>query len=79
MEISKDRTFKLSHHMWQKRPFDAKNEKDLIEYQYFLKHNKWIGNCPFTIEWPHLTITDMIRTKLIDTYLDQIVKGCNEK
>ena len=62
----------------RRQTFNPNSKKHLREFAYFLKHNKWFGNCPFTIEWPHLTITDMVRTKLIDTYLDQIVESCNE-
>ena len=68
------KNFKLSHMVWQKRIFDAKSKEDVKEYAYFLKNNKWRINCPFIIEWPHLTVTNMITTKLIDAYIDKMVK-----
>ena len=68
------KNFKLSHMVWQKRIFDAKSKEDVKEYAYFLKNSKWRINCPFIIEWPHLTVTNMITTKLIDAYIDKMIK-----
>jgi len=68
------REFRLSYHTWQKRHFDPTSKADLAEYKYFLDNNRWTKNCPFILEWPHLTITDMIRTKLINHYIDDLVK-----
>ncbi len=68
------KNFKLSHMVWTKRLFDAKSKEDIKEYAYFLKNSKWRVNCPFIIEWPHLTVTNMITTKLIDAYIDKMVK-----
>ena len=66
--------FKLSHWIWQKRYFDATNKQDLKDYSYVLKNNHWQQNCPFVLEWPYLTITDMIKDKLIDEYIDTMLE-----
>lgn len=68
------RDFKLSNKVWQKRFFDPSNKEDVQEYKYFLENDRWRINCPFILEWPHLTMTDMIRTQLIDHYIDKMVK-----
>ena len=68
------KNFKLSQHVWPKRLFDAKSKEDIKEYAYFLKNNKWRDNCPFIVEWPHLTVTNMVTTKLIDAYIDKMLK-----
>jgi len=71
---SQNRKFKLSHWQWQKRWFDSTNKQDLTDYAYFLKHNHWKENCPFVLEWPYLTITDMIKDKLIEQYIDNMLE-----
>ena len=67
--------FKLSHHTWKKRHFDPNSVDDIKEYKFFLENRKWNGNCPFVLEWPYLTMTDMIRTKLIEAHIDNIIKA----
>ena len=68
------REHKLSHKIWTKRFFEASSKEDVKEYKYFLENGRWKTNCPFILEWPHLTVTDMIRTQLIDHYIDSMVK-----
>lgn len=65
--------FKLSHHVWQRHFFDPNNKDDLREVAHFMKHSKWKENCPFILEWPYLTITDMIKDKLVENYLEMLV------
>lgn len=72
------KTFKVSRHRWTKRNFDPTNAVDLIEYDFFLKQRKWRINCPFDLEWPFLSIPEMIQSKLIDTYLNMMLTA-NEK
>ena len=74
METFKNERFRLSYHTWSKRHFDPSSKKDLKDYYYFLKNQRWEVNCPFVLEWPYLTITDMIRTKIIDFYIEEMVK-----
>ena len=64
--------FKLSHYIWDKRHFDVKSAEDLSEYAYFRANSRWRKNCPFVLEWPHLNITDMIKEKIINEYMDFI-------
>ena len=73
------REFKLSHKIWQKRFFDPSNKSDVKEYKFFLDNDKWKNNCPFILEWPYLTVTDMIRTQLIDHYIDIMVNKSLER
>lgn len=48
-----------------KRRFDPSRKKDRDEFQYFLTHRRWQSFvCPFVLEWPHLTIPNMIMSKL---------------
>jgi hypothetical protein len=56
-------------HSWamrlHKREFDPANKKDRMEYAYFLQYGKWESAvCPFILDWPYLTIPDMIKDKL---------------
>jgi hypothetical protein len=73
-ELLKQRRFKLSHVIWEKRYFDANSKNDIAMYKYFLENGRWKERCPFILEWPHLTITDMIRTQLIDVHINRMLK-----
>jgi hypothetical protein len=73
MEISSE-NFKLSHVTWNKRCFNPNSKNDIVEYKYFLDNNRWIGLCPFILEWPYLTVIEMIRSKLILTHIDRIIE-----
>lgn len=45
--------------------FDSSNPKHIEEVQFFMKNNKWRDICPFFLEWPYLTIPDMIKDKIV--------------
>lgn len=66
---------RLSDLAWTKRRFNSNSKKDLLEYKFFLDNNKWIENCPFELEYPYLSIPDMIRCKLIENYFDKMLKS----
>ena len=44
--------------------FDPTNRKHLEEYAAFLKHNRWVNNCPFLCEDPWTDIPAMINYKI---------------
>ena len=55
----------------QKRYFDE-NRKDDVELfrQFLISGNKWGANaCPFILEFPSLTVPDMIKDRLIRKFL----------
>ena len=45
--------------------FDASNPKHLEEVKFFMQNNRWKDICPFFLEWPYLTIPDMIKDKIV--------------
>jgi hypothetical protein len=48
-----------------KRRFDPSKKKDRDEYRHFLQHKSWKSFvCPFVLEWPYLTVPDMIQDKI---------------
>ena len=51
---------------------------DLVEYKYFLDNNSWKNNCPFELEWPYLTTPEMIRDKLINTYIKSMIEKASD-
>ena len=55
----------------KKRKFDINSKKDVEIYRHFLVNTDWkiTGSCPFQLEFPYLTIPDMIKDKLIKKYL----------
>lgn len=53
-----------------KRLFDVRSRVDLEEYRYFLEQGKWKnGVCPFEVEWPYISIPNMINEKITRHYL----------
>ena len=75
MQSTKNQTFKIGHVHWPKRYFDVDSKDDIKEYKFFLDNSRWRDNCPFNLEDPHISIPDMIRTKLIDKYIDSMIKN----
>jgi len=71
----KSENFKLSHHTWNKRLFDAANAEDLKIYQDFLLHSRWQNGCPFIIEWPYLNVIDMIKHKIVSQHIGSLIKS----
>lgn len=50
----------------QKRFFNEKSKRDIaIAKQFFKEHSWGIEGCPFILEYPYLTVPDMIKDKLI--------------
>ena len=48
-----------------RRAFDPSNLNDIEEFRYFLINHKWKNGCPFYLDWPYLTIPDMIKDMII--------------
>jgi hypothetical protein len=66
--------FKLSQQVWHKRIFDPANAEDLRVYQDFLLNNRWKNGCPFIVEWPFLTVVDLIRHKIVKHHISGLIK-----
>ena len=49
--------------------FDPSNKKHVEVYRLFLVDHRWDGGCPFELEWPYLSIPDMIKDKVIHHFL----------
>ena len=50
--------------------FDVKNKQHVEMYRGFLVNSYWgITGCPFELEFPYLSIPDMIKDKLIKKFL----------
>jgi len=56
----------LDHMVKQRRYFNEKSKEDIEAARGFFRDHKW-GNhgCPFLLEYPYITIPDMIKDKLI--------------
>jgi len=53
-----------------KRHFDVNDKTDVEMYTGFLKTSAWGGTgCPFILEYPYLSIPDMIKDKLVRKFL----------
>ena len=55
--------------------FDPKNANHLKAYEKFRKERSWGDGCKFELEWPFMSIPDMIVSKLIDTHLKSIIRS----
>ncbi len=73
MKSPTSRTFRVSSHIWPKREFDPSDATDLIEYKYFLENSSWKNGCPFIVEWPFLSVIDMIKHKIVFRHIDKII------
>ncbi len=67
--------FKLSHHHWSKRLFDPTSAQDLSEYHDFLLNSRWRDGCPFIVEWPFLTVTEMIKHKIVCQHIEGLISN----
>jgi hypothetical protein len=53
----------------QKRKFEG-SSVDIEDAKKFLIKNQWgTTGCPFYLEWPYLTIPDMLKDKITKYYL----------
>lgn len=66
-------SYKLSEVTYVKENFDPSNLDHVKHYKYFIENNRWSGSCPFRIEWPFVTVPELIKDRLIKTYLDDII------
>jgi hypothetical protein len=55
----------------KRRLFDINSIKDIEVYRSFLETSSWkmAGSCPFKLEYPYISVPDMIKDKLIRKYL----------
>ena len=55
----------------ERRKFDMNNKDDVEIYKYFLVNNNWknVGSCPFELEYPYISVPDMIKDKLVRKFL----------
>jgi len=67
-------SYKLSEVSYIKENFDPNNLDHVNHYKYFLEHSRWSGSCPFRVEWPFVTVPELIKDRLIKKYLDNIIE-----
>jgi hypothetical protein len=49
----------------QKRTFDPTKQEDMNLFKLFLETGRWGDKgCPFILEWPFLTIPDMLKDSI---------------
>ena len=60
---------RLSYVIYNRRKFDPTKQQDIQDYKYFLDNNHWKNGCPFWLEWPYLTIPDMIKDSIVRNLL----------
>lgn len=66
-------SFRLSSHVWPRRPFNPHSPADLAAYKEFLLHDKWGDGCPFIVEWPFLNVLDTINHKIVYQHIDSLI------
>jgi hypothetical protein len=67
-------SYKLSEVSYIKENFDPNNLDHVNHYKYFLEHNRWSVSCPFRVEWPFVTVPELIKDRLIKKYLNNIIE-----
>jgi hypothetical protein len=55
----------------RRRFFDINDRKDIASAKYFFTHHSWRNEsgCPFVLEYPFVSVPDMIRSKLTHKHL----------
>ncbi len=70
MHIRSKQLYEWQQKINNKRQFDPLNKRDKAEFTFFLRNDRWQSTvCPFILEWPYLTIPDMIKDKLTRFWL----------
>ena len=58
-----------------KRYFDPRKLEDLLEYKHFITKGNWKhGTCPFRLQWPYLTIPNMLHEVVARHYVTKELK-----
>ena len=58
---------------YPKRQFDAGSKDDLKAYKEYLTNRSWgHDGCPFELEWPWLTVPDMIAHKVAESVVAKV-------
>jgi hypothetical protein len=61
---------KLDAFVKTKRNFDVNSKKDIEIFTEFMKKSAWGPDCcPFLLEFPFLSVPDMIKSKLVNKVL----------
>jgi hypothetical protein len=50
--------------------FDISNDQHVQCFKQYVIKNKWEDGCPFALEYPWMSVPDMIKDKLIRSFLD---------
>jgi hypothetical protein len=66
---------KLNEQLANRKIFDPSNSEHLKLVRIFMQENAWkntsaMGTCPFLLEWPYLSVPDMIKDKIVRNLLD---------
>lgn len=65
--------FSKLNRLYPKHQFDPSNKKDLKAYKEYLATRSWGHNgCPFELEWPWLSVPDMINHKLAESAVEKV-------
>jgi hypothetical protein len=59
----------IARHTKNRREFNPNKKEDVAEYRYYIKNAQWENGCPFWLDWPYLSIPEMIKDKLVKSYL----------
>lgn len=49
--------------------FNVRDKTHVETYKNYLETKSWTKGCPFILEFPYLTVPDMIKDKLIHKFL----------
>jgi hypothetical protein len=54
-----------------KKQFDVHDPQHVEMFRMFMQYEKWgTSGCPFELEYPYLTVPDMIKDKIVRKYLN---------
>jgi hypothetical protein len=65
--------FRVSTHFWSKREFNPTSSIDLAQYKRFMETSNWESGCPFILEWPYHDVPTMIKQRIVERHLNNII------
>ena len=59
----------IERHKMNKRTFNIHSTDDVNEFEYFMQNKRWKDACPFHLDWPYVSVVEMIKDQIVHQFL----------